>query len=67
MSRRSQPWLRQGRGWYVQHAGKQVSLGRDKKVAFERFHELMTAPKKVRQIETQQESFVAVCDAFLEP
>lgn len=44
MSRRSQPWLRQGRGWYVQHNGKQVFLDKGNTLAFQRFHELMSRP-----------------------
>jgi integrase len=35
------PWYREGRGWYVWHAGKQHPLGRDKEKAFRRFHQLM--------------------------
>jgi hypothetical protein len=66
MSRRSQPWLRRGRGWYVQHAGKQIALGRDKKLAFKKFHELMTQPERAQRAPHNEESFFAVCDAFLE-
>jgi hypothetical protein len=66
MSRRPQPWLRQGRGWYVQHNGKQVPLGHDKKLAFQRFHELMTRPKAAQRAARSADTFVGVCDAFLE-
>lgn len=64
MSRRPQPWLRQGRGWYVQHNGKQVALGKDKKLAFKLFHELMIqpAPKRLRV----GDAFIVVCDQFLD-
>lgn len=46
MSRRPEPWFREGRGWFVQIAGKQHNLGRNKKLAFERYHELMSRPQK---------------------
>ncbi len=65
MSRRPQPWLRHGRGWYVQHAGKQVALGRDKKLAFKRFHDLMSSPERA-QVAHREDSFLAVCDTFLD-
>lgn len=42
MAPRPKPWLRKGRGYFVQIDGKQVNLGtKDKKVAYERYHELM--------------------------
>jgi integrase len=44
MARRSSPWLRKGRGWYVTIGGRQHPLGPDKNEAYRRFHELMTRP-----------------------
>jgi len=64
MARRPKPWLRRGRGWYVQHNGRQIALGRDKKIAFERFHRLMTQP--ARQSVQATDTFLSVCDAFLD-
>ncbi|TWT96128.1 Tyrosine recombinase XerC [Botrimarina colliarenosi] len=63
MARRAKPWLRKGRGWYVQHHGKQIALGKDKAAAFLRYHELMQqGPCQA----VAGDSFFAVCDAFLE-
>ncbi|MEO0529365.1 MAG: hypothetical protein AAF266_02185 [Planctomycetota bacterium] len=63
MARRAKPWLRKGRGWYVQKDGKQVALGRDKAAAFRRYHELMTRPSECVAL---GDSFLVVCDEFLE-
>lgn len=66
MSRRARPWERKGRGWFVQLNGKQVPLGREKKLAFKRFHELMAEPESAPITKHSDEPFVVVCDAFLE-
>ncbi|QDV79870.1 tyrosine-type recombinase/integrase [Botrimarina mediterranea] len=63
MARRPTPWFRKGRGWYVQHRGKQVALGKDKAEAFRRFHALM---QKADDAVAQGDSFAAICDEFLE-
>jgi integrase len=56
------PFFRADRGlWYVQLNGKQHNLGREKKDAFHRYHELMHAPTPVAS------TLVAgVIDGFLE-
>ena len=42
MARKSKPYLRkQTKSWYCSVNGKQISLGKDKDVAFQKFHELM--------------------------
>lgn len=63
MARRPTPWLRKGRGWYVQIGGKQVFLGAEKDEAFGRFHALML---KGPEQPASAESLLAVLDAFLE-
>lgn len=58
------PWWRSERNaWFVQVDGKQVNLGPDKDAAFDRYHELMRRPKKVR---AASGSVLAVVDAFLD-
>jgi hypothetical protein len=64
MARRARPWFRKGRGWFVQIEGKQLSLGPDKKLAFERYYELMRGPKK--QLSVGSESLAGVFDEFLD-
>lgn len=64
MARRPKPWFRSGRGWFVQIEGKQRPLGPNKKLAFERFYELMREPKK--RVSVQTESLAAIFDEFLE-
>lgn len=64
MARRSQPWFRRNRGWYVQHNGKQVFLGKEKKQAYKHFHELMSRP--TLRIAKVSDAFVAICDQFLD-
>ena len=64
MSRQSKPWLRKGRGWYVQHHGRQIFLGKDKAEARARWHDLMRAPKSAPAI--RSDSLAAVIDSFLE-
>ncbi len=63
MSRNPKPWLRSGRGWYVQLAGKQISLGRNKTEAFRLYRQLLREP---RQQQVSSESFFAVGDEFLQ-
>lgn len=46
MARRPRPWPRTSRGWCVTIDGKQVSLGKDKKRAYQSFHDLMSGPKR---------------------
>ena len=42
MARKSKPYLRkQTKSWYCSVNGRQISLGKDKEVAFQKFHELM--------------------------
>lgn len=41
--RHSKPWFRkQTKSWYVQIKGRQINLGRDKRLAKERFHRLIS-------------------------
>ncbi len=43
MPRPAKPFFRrQTKSWYCSIAGKQISLGKDKKLAVQKFHELMT-------------------------
>ena len=64
MARRSKPWFRRNRGWYVQRNGKQVFLGKEKREAYQHFHELMSRPTlKVVKV---SDAFVAICDHFLD-
>ncbi len=49
MPRPPKPYFRkQTRSWYCSISGRQVSLGKDREVAFEKFHELMTDKAQVR-------------------
>lgn len=63
MPRHPKPWLRKGRGWYIQHDGKQLFLGTEKAEAFKIYHDLMRAPK-VRP--ARSDSVVALIDLFLD-
>lgn len=63
MPRHPKPWLRKGRGWYVQIDRKKHFLGSDKQEAFDEYHRLMRQPKQRRQVSNQ--SFAGICDAFL--
>jgi len=47
MARRPKPWYRKGeKAWYVTINGKQINLGKNKKVAYEAFYDLMNKPEK---------------------
>jgi len=60
------PFFRKPRGlWYVQLRGKQINLGPDREAAFQRYHELLAAPKE-GPIVTDSSQVVALCDVFLE-
>lgn len=49
MSRESKPYLRkQTKSWYCSIAGRQISLGKDREAAFEKFHALMADPSRVK-------------------
>lgn len=63
MARRSRPWFRKGHGWCVQHNGKQIALGRDKKQAFATFHQLMAKRREQAPVVADGRSFLAVCEA----
>ena len=65
MARRPKPWLRKGRGWFVTVDGKQVSLGKNKNLAHERFHELMAQPKPA-SVRGSSPLVAEVLDSFLE-
>jgi len=64
MARHPKPWFWKARGcWFVTLNGKRHNLGPEKKVAHDRFHQLMSQPRK-RVIRT--DSVVAIIDAFLD-
>lgn len=64
MPRFPKPWFRAARGaWFVQIHGKQVSLGADRKLAFERYHALMAKPKPQA---VSAHSVLGLLDQFLE-
>ncbi|TWT99069.1 hypothetical protein Pla108_00010 [Botrimarina colliarenosi] len=49
MSRESKPFLRkQTSSWYCSIAGRQISLGKDREAAFEKFYALMADPSRVK-------------------
>lgn len=50
MKRRREPkpfFRTQTRSWYVQLEGRQINLGKDREVAFQKYHELMTRRRTV--------------------
>ena len=64
MARRPKPWFwKARRSWFVTLDGKRHNLGPDKETAHDRFHQLMSEPRK-RSIRT--DSVVAIIDAFLD-
>jgi|GEM_PF-3375165 hypothetical protein len=64
MARNSKPWYRRDRtAWFATIDGKRHNLGRDRKSAYQQFHELMARPQK-RVVNT--ESVAGVFDAFLD-
>jgi len=49
MPRQPKPYFRkQTKSWYCSISGRQIPLGKDRKIAFEKFHELMTDKSQVR-------------------
>lgn len=63
MARRPKPWFREARGaWFVTVDGVQNNLGPDKKLAFERFYELMRQPQE-RKVDPR--SLITIVNAFL--
>ena len=64
MSRIPKPWYWKSRqSWYVQIDGKRHNLGANRKLAMQRYHELMAQPL---QKAVQSDSVLAIVDAFLE-
>ena len=64
MSRRPKPWFREARGeWFVTIGGVQNNLGHHKKLAFERFYELMRQPQE-RKVDPR--SVIPIINAFLD-
>lgn len=64
MPRKPRPWFRKDRGYWVVHIDrKRFNLGRDKREAMRRYHELMALPQR-RQVAS--DSLLAVIDQFLE-
>jgi integrase len=70
MARRPKPWFRKSHSaWFVTIGGVQNNLGRDKKLAYERFYELMGQPKQPQQSPTARvdsRSITAIVNAFLD-
>jgi integrase len=64
MARTPKPWWRKDRRcWFVTIDGVRHNLGQNRKLAFQRFHELMAAPKQKR---VPSDSVLAIIDVFLE-
>lgn len=64
MKKFPKPWFRPSRNtWFVTLDGRQISLGPEKKAAFERYKALLANPRKAR---TTTGSLAEVVDAFLE-
>lgn len=66
MARNPKPWKRKGRGWFVTLGGKQISLGNDKKEAYDRFYELMARLPEKPSTEEEDVLVVSLFDDFLE-
>ena len=67
MSRTPKPWYRKERkSWFVTVHGQRHNLGPDRQTAFQRFHELMAAPKSIPQKSVQTETVVSIIDSYLE-
>lgn len=64
MPKSPKPWCRKGRGWFVTIRGKQLNLGRDRKVAFQEFYRLMHEPAQQQRVATM--SLAGIVDEFLE-
>jgi site-specific recombinase XerD len=65
MARRPKPWFRKDRkAWFVTVSGKRYNLGANKKVAFDRFYQLMRQPTPAAKVSIW--SLPAIIDAFLE-
>ena len=64
MARRPKPWFRKSRdAWFVTIGGVQNNLGPEKKLALERFYELMRQPQE-RKVDPR--SLITIIDAFLD-
>ena len=62
MPKHPKPWLRKGRGWYIQRNGEQVFLSKEKAEALKQYHALMG--KSAGRVKS---GFVAeLVDSFLE-
>ena len=63
MARRPKPWFRKSRdAWFVTVGGVQNNLGPDKKLAFDRFYELMRQPQECK---VDPRSLTTLVNAFL--
>lgn len=64
MARAPKPWFRKDRNaWFVTIAGKRHNLGKDRALAFQRFHQLMAEPQKQA---VRSDSVAALIDLYLE-
>ena len=60
------PWNRKGRGWYVTLDGRQISLGENRKAAFEEYRRLLKQPeflilnKPLSALDQQSQKQIAV-------
>ena len=60
MARAPKPWFRKDRkAWFVTIDGQRHNLGRNRKTAFQQFHELMARPKK-RAVDSRSVAAVIV-------
>src|SRR5437870_4544560 len=63
-----EPWLRKGRGWFLQLGGRQIKLGDEgeRDQAFRRYHELMARPAAAAPLPSPDgPSVLEVTDRFI--
>lgn len=64
MARTPQPWYwKKHKAWFVTIAGHRHSLAKDRKLAIQRFHQMMAEPQKQT---VGSDSVAAIIDLFLE-
>jgi len=62
-----EPFYRKDRKlWYVQLDGRQINLGPDRVVAWQRYHELMAVRAKATSVISPTQPVLAVLEAFME-
>ena len=61
------PFFRKSRKtWYVEINGKQINLGKDKDLAFEKYHKLLASPDTAPEPQLESKLVVVICDNFLQ-